>query len=189
MPSEYVVRWSGGRIGSGASVFHFAGTSSPTVAQAAANAVQNFFTAVRSVIPVGITMSFDAEVRVLSESGVLTAVIPVSPPAAVTGNGSGAWANGTGMMVRWNTASVVGGRRLLGRTFLVPIRGSAYTGGNLDPTVIGTVQAAADALIAAMSTGSATLQVWSRKNSVVAAVSGASVPTRPSTLRTRNDRA
>lgn len=188
MPSEYVVRWSGGRIGSGASVFHFAATASPTVAQAAATAIDAFFFAIRAQIPAGITLRGDAEVRVLNADGTLENVLTVTPGAAILGTGTGAWANGIGGMVRWNTASVVNGRRLIGRTFIVPLRSGAFTSGELGGTALAEIQAAATALVGAMSGASAALQVWSRTNATVSEVISAQVPTRPSGLRTRNDR-
>lgn len=189
MPSEATFNWSGGRIGNGASVFHFAATSSPSVAQGAVSAIHAFFNTIRTLIPSGITITDPLEVRVLDAGGTLVQVIPVNPQSPVLGSGTGAWQNGAGGMIRWSTASVVGGRRLLGRTYIVPMRSTAFTAGNMDPAASATLSVAGTDLISAMAGVSAPLQVWSRKNAVVAPVIAATVPARPSGLRTRNDRA
>lgn len=188
MPSEYTVRWQGGRIGLGASVFHFAGTNSPTVAQGAANAIKAFFVSISSTIGTGISWQFDPEVRVMSADGTLTAVIPVTAPAAQSATGGTDWTNGSGYMIRWNTASIVGGRRLLGRTFMVPAESGVFLSGNVTGLAIGQVGTACSTLISAMAANSSPLQIWSRKNAITSDVTGFSVPGRPTTLRTRNDR-
>lgn len=188
MPSEYVVRWQGGRIGLGATVFHFKGTNSPTAAQAAVNAIDTFFGAINNVIPTGVTTRGDAEVRVLTESGVLTDVLTVTQPATRSGGGGAAYGSGLGAMIRWNTPSVVAGRRLLGRTYVVPMDSTRFTAGNVTGAAQTILTNAGTALIGSMATNGFPLQVWSRKNGVVADVTSCQVPLRPSTLRTRNDR-
>lgn len=188
MVAEYTVRWNGGRIGLGASVFHFGGTDSPSAAFAAANAIRSFFDTIKPLLPNTIQITPDPEIRNMTAAGVLTSVVSFTPPATVVGTGTGAWTNGSGGMIRWTTASVVGGRRLLGRTFIVPLNGSSFTGGNLTSAAIGSIVAAGNTLQSAMTANGTPLQVWSKKNAVTSDVIGNAVPSRPSTLRTRNDR-
>lgn len=188
MPSEYVARWRGGRIGAGASVFHFTGTNSPTTAQSLANAVRQFFVAAAPLIGSGIAIEFDAEVRVLDNNGTLTAVLPVTRPTILSGSGGNDFINGTGGMVRWTTSSIVAGRRLLGRTFIVPMESASFVSGEMTASAQGTLAAAGAALITASQSASAPLVVWSRANAVTAEVINCTVPSRPSSLRTRNDR-
>lgn len=188
MPGEYVIRWTGGRIGAGASVFHMRGTDSPSAAFAAANACRGFFDAIKAHLPLGVTLTPDAEFKNLTAEGVLTSVVPLTAPATVTGTGSGAWANGQGCMIRWNTPAVVSGRRLLGRTYVVPLLGSAFTGGNMNPTIQANIGSAASTLISSLASNGTPLQVWSKAHSVTADVIGGTVPARPQSLRTRNDR-
>ena len=189
MPSEHVVRWTGGRIGLGASVFHFGGTSSPTSAQNAADAIQAFFGSIRPILPIGVTCLADPEVKVYSAAGVLVDVIPISGRTGQAGSQSGVWANGVGGMIRWNTSAVVAGRRLQGRTFIVPMGSAQFdSSGNITTGARATANTAALTLISALGSNGTPLQIWSRKNAVVTDVLTGAMPTRPSTLRSRNDR-
>lgn len=188
MPGEYVVRWTGGRIGLGASVFHMQGTESPSAALAAATAVRNFFDTLKSQFPPTVSMTFDPEFKNLTAAGVLTSVVPIAAPVQVIGTGAGTFANGTGAMIRWNTSAVVAGRRLLGRTYLVPLVSGAFVSGNVASGNQSTIANAGTALISALASNGTPLQVWSKANAVTGDVITAQVPSRPSSLRTRNDR-
>lgn len=188
MPQEYVVRWSGGRIGTGATVLHFVSIAGPAGAQGIADAVRAFFDARKASFPNDVTFTFDAEVKEISNSGVLTGVYPVTAPAVLAGTGATTWANGSGRMVRLTTGVIIGGRRLYGRIFLVPSIDFTDPSGNVQG---GTITADKSALTTLMSTVSATgsnLAVWSRKNAATAPVTTADTQARPVTLRTRNDR-
>nr|CRY96794.1 hypothetical protein [uncultured prokaryote] len=189
MPQEYVVRWQGARIGAGASVFHFHSIGSSAGAAGIATAVKQLFTSTQALFSADITFSFDAEVRELSNSGTLIAAYPVAPPADISGSSNSSYANGTGLMVRHNTGQVVAGRRLLGRTFMVPVVTSCFsTSGDVTSATQTTVNGAFSALRTTVSGSGSNFAVWSKTHAAVGDVLGSETQSRPSTLRTRNDR-
>lgn len=189
MPQEYVARWIGGRIGAGATVFHFQSIASGTAAQGLANATRALMLAVAGNIPNDVSISFDSEVRELANDGTLLAAYPVSAPVQVTGAGSTVYANGTGVLVRHSTAAVIAGRRLIGRTFIVPMTASVFdTNGDVAAATQTTLNNAFTSFRTAAASAGADFAVWSRANAATAPVVTSVTQSRPTTLRTRNDR-
>lgn len=188
MPQEYVVRWSGARIGTGATVLHFASIAGPAGAQQIADAVRAFFFSRAISFPNDISFNYDAEVKELANDGTLLQVYPVTPPVNHAGTGAGAWVNGSGRLVRLTTGSIIGGRRLYGRIFLVPSIDFTDTSGNVLGGTVTADKTALNAMMAAVAASGSVLSVWSRKYGAVAPVTTADTQTRPVTLRTRNDR-
>ena len=188
MPQQYVVRWSGGRIGSGATVLNFVSIAGGSAAQSIADATKAFIDARKASFPNEVTFTFSNEVLELASDGTLIQVYNVTPPAAVVGTGATEWVNGSGRMVRLTTGSVVAGRRLVGRVFLVPSLGISNTDGNVSAGTITADKAALVNLMAAVSASGSHLAVWSRTHALVAQVTSADTVSRPTTLRTRNDR-
>jgi hypothetical protein len=73
---------------------------------------------------------------------------------------SNPYAAPSGAVVTWLTAQVLDGRRLRGRTFIVPLAGSKYqSDGSLDAATISVIQAAANQLISAQSSS---FVIWHR---------------------------
>lgn len=103
-----------------------------------------------------------------------------------TGGGGAAFPNGVGLRVRWRTAGINNGRRVVGSTFLTSLLGSAFdTNGTIGSAALGAVQASADLLAA-----SGALLIWSRPdpgstNGFSSAVTSAEVPDRVTALRSR----
>lgn len=189
MPLEYTVRWTGGPIGVGASVLHFVSVGSSASAQAVADATRVCFEAIKGQIPTAVSISYDAEVREISNAGALVAVYPVTAPLVTTPTGVGPYAAGTGAMVRHSTGIVVGGKRLQGRTFIVPILSSNYSSvGSIAGGTQTTISNAFTALRTTTAGVGSSLAVWSRANASTAAVTGSACLGRVSALRTRNDR-
>lgn len=189
MPQEYVARWVGGRIGAGATVLHFKSIAGPSQATAIATNVRALFNTLAAVLPDDVTINFDSEVRELADDGTLTAVYPVAAPAAVTGSGVGVFSNGTGILVRHSTGTIFAGRRLLGRTFLVPATGTSFNGnGDVLAATVTLVNNAFATLRTSMTGGGAEFAVWSRTAGQTSSVIQSVTQARPTTLRTRNDR-
>lgn len=93
-------------------------------------------------------------------TGELTGAWSASSVASVTGSDSAAYAAPAGAVVRWQTETILDGRRLRGRTFVVPLGGGGYqTDGSLASTYLGTLQTAATAFIASQSSS---FVVWHR---------------------------
>lgn len=147
------VKWGGGNIGQGFTNMFF--TEGVSTAQLAADAVKAFFTGVYGStgadLPTGVTLTFPAGVDVLDPgSGLLTTTIPVTPGSSVTGIQSGNYASPAGACVTWLTAGVIAGKRVRGRTFLVPLASTGLANdGTLSSTAVTNIQAAGAALIAA----------------------------------------
>lgn len=154
MPSIWRVTttWTGGRIGTGFTNLFF--NASASTAQAAADAVRSFFSnsySIGALLPSGVSLTFPSVVDVIDDNnGQLTATVPITPPAAVNGSDSTRYAALAGACVTWRTGDFVAGRRVRGRTFLVPVGGAGLqSDGTLDTTFLGFVNTAAAALIAA----------------------------------------
>lgn len=186
---EYVARWAGGRIGVGASVFHFQSIAGPTAATTIATSTRTLFNTLVAAFPNDVSISFDSEVRELQDDGTLMAVYPVAVPSTVTGTSTASWTNGTGLMVRHSTGAIINGRRLLGRTFFVPVSGASFdTNGEVLASTVTAFNNAFATFNTAVAGPGANFSVWSRANAAVAPVVNSSTQVRPSTLRTRNDR-
>lgn len=81
-------------------------------------------------------------------------------PSVVTGTGAGNYAGNAGAVIHWLTTGVNQGRRIRGRTFIVPIVSAAYDAtGSLSTTFITTLTTAGNVLIAA---NPGLINVWSR---------------------------
>src|SRR5664279_2073822 len=120
-----------------------------------------FFDAIKALVPIGLTFQVPGIGDILSEeTGNIIGSYSFTTPALVTGTGNATYPNGVGACIDWLTTGVVAGRRVMGRTFLVPMATSIYdTNGTLTPTAITTIGAAATALIAAMTPK---FLIWSR---------------------------
>lgn len=189
MPQEYTARWAGARVGAGASVFHFESIAGPTAAQGLATATRALFQSLVAIFPNDISIQFDTEVRELSDAGVLLDVYPVTPPAAVTGTKTTAFANGTGILVRHSTGVILAGRRILGRTFLVPVAADSFNdAGDVIAGTLTVINTSFATFNTATAAAGANFAVWSRANAATAPVVASAALSRPTTLRTRNDR-
>lgn len=88
--------------------------------------------------------------------------------------------------MRWITGAVIGGRKLRGRTFLVPFLADQFdTSGTINNTTVTTHQTAGNVLAA---TGK--LQIWKRpspggSNGTSALVTAAVMPDKVTSLRSR----
>jgi hypothetical protein len=181
--------------GAGPSQTVIAGQS--VLAQDFADNVRAFFSAMNGILPNDVTVGFPPEVlSVEAEDGELQDVIPVTAPANVPGLAAGGWAGGAGCVVRWETGEVMNGRRIRGRTFLVPLASLAFdTDGTLVTATRTAITAAGTALISAMAADGGQLLVWSRpapeadppRLGSLQAVTNAFVPDRSAILRERRD--
>lgn len=189
MSWRYKVLWSGGRIGSGVSVFTIgAGPTEPTWA-AVNTAFRNWFTAIAVNVPNDVSWTFPVESESFNPmTGGLETVVPIPQAAGlVGGDASAQWAAPAGRMVRWNTGSVVGGRRLIGKTFIVPSAAGSFNEGSVTTGVRTADATAHTALLSALTAAGGELRIWSRKHGSAVPVTGGATLARPTTLRSRND--
>lgn len=105
----------------------------------------------------------------------------------VTGTGVGGFAIGVGARIVWGTSGIVGGRRVRGTTFLVPLMGGTFdSSGRMQPATVTSLNTPTQAFLTAMGSN---LLIWSRPKGARAGtthpVTSATVKTNPSTLRSR----
>lgn len=171
LPGYTRLRWSGAQTASGAGAI-------------AAN-MRTFFDSIKSLLPVAVTISFGEVAQIFDTDGSLIDEVAVTPlPSPVVGTSATNFAAPAGAVLNWVTGEFVSGRRVRGRTFLVPLAQSAFQGD-------GTISTAALSLL----TTSATTLIGSNPNNLVVwrhtpprsvhAVTGVSVPDRAAVLRSR----
>lgn len=166
-------------------------------AAAAANALaprmRTFFNAIVAGIPQDANVKVQRLYQVIDgltgriqQEASLTA-----DPAVVTGGGTGVYAGPAGAVVNWETGLFnSAGHRIRGRSYIVPLNGTAYENdGSISPTFLTSLQAAATAAVG----GLGGLVVWSRpttkggSDGVARTVSAAVVHDRVCILRSRRD--
>lgn len=155
------VVWNGASGLPGVSVFHSLDSVSGALA-----AIRAFFLACQSLAPSGVTWTFPNSGDIFdSATGTLTGGWSDTAVASVPASGAVAYAAGVGNFVKWNTGTIIGGRRLKGRTFFAPLGNDRYDGsGTIVDASVTLMQNAANTLVA---TG--TRNVWHRPTSPGAA--------------------
>lgn len=115
------VGWSGFPGAPGVSTFYFL-----DVATAVASLV-TLFTALRPNCPTDVTWRVESAGDIIEDTtGVITGAWGADPVSDITGSASGTYSAPSGGMIGWETATILDGRRLRGRTFIVPLAGSQY---------------------------------------------------------------
>lgn len=178
------VEWAGGITGPGLSTFYVQGTLSDV------SGITDFFDDIKALFPSDLDWTIPGTGdQIDSANGELAGSWSASGGGAVAATGSGAYAAPAGALVTWRTSSIIGGRRLQGRTFLVPLVVSAYeSNGTLSTTTQGTLTTAATTMLAAVSD----LTIWHRPDENgngggLGLVTQSLVKDRVVTLRSRRD--
>lgn len=191
--------WSGTSGGPGLTqhAFYVSGGGDPTgtQAQAACNAVRGLWAALAPYLPNEVTISVQPVVDQYDElTETLTGSTTVgTTPTPVTGGATGNYLGGVGFKLDWNTGVILGGRRVVGRTYVVPAAAGAFdSDGTLVPATITAIQTAQANFLTALSTGGCNLAVWTRPggiNSVpgLTAVTNGSCKDKSAILRGRRD--
>jgi hypothetical protein len=155
--------------------------------------VYNFFNTIKGKFPNIVQFQVQPDVELISPSnGELNNVHSGGAKTTITGAAaSGNFSGTTGAVITWRTGGVRNGRRVRGRTFLVPTSSILYdVDGTLNATSITDLQTAANALLAT-PTGGLQMGVWSRPSGIGATDGGfhpilsASVPDMAAVLRSR----
>lgn len=108
-----------------------------------ATALDTFWTAVATWIPSPVTIAFHEGAIIEATTGELVDGASLGSTPTYTGSGAGVIAAPAGLCMTWRTNDVVGGRRVRGRTFIVPLATGHYqTDGTLysPPTYTATAQ-------------------------------------------------
>lgn len=159
-------------------------------------AVDAFFTAIAGALPSGLTISIPGSGDTIeSTTGELTGSWSVGADQTAAGASSFPYAAPTGGLVRWTTTTIVAGRRLRGRIFIVPMTTNVWeTNGTMTTATRDLLQTSASTLISAFE---GQLVVWARpfagtpgnpsRAGSHGIVTGAQVPDMAVTLRSRRD--
>ena len=183
MPArKVVVSWGTGIGGAGLSVFYSLEATDITAS------LGTFFTAIAGVFPTVVTWSIPSSGDIIDiPTGKITGAWSGGTAANITATGGAAYVAGTGAMVRWQCTQVIDGRRVKGRTFLVPLLTTAFdTTGTITNANVTTLSNAAAALA-----GTGTLQIYHRPTKLspgtgaLANVTGSSVPDKVVSIRSR----
>lgn len=180
------VAWTGFIGGPGVNTLYFTG-SAPPMAK-----IHDFYASLVAMLPDDVTITFPTEGPVIDDdSGDLDETLWASgAESPVVGTDSGSYAAPVGAVIRWNTGAVVRGRRLQGRSFIVPMAGLAFeTNGVLTNAGQSTLITAADAFL---DTPDPLMRVWSRppdgeSGGSSSQVTSATVTKRAAVLRSRRD--
>ena len=191
------VRWSGFIGSPGWSNFYFDGPDgtflTPADAPLCADRVSTFLTAIKNQFYSDLNWTIQSDVEAISPAtGELLNIHNIGPRAAITGGTAKTpYSAASGIVVTWRTNGVRNGRRVRGRTFLVPAATSSYQDDTVLTTALTTFQTAASAL--ATPSANIHLGVWSRPTAPGASdgdwfeTVSASVPDKVAILRSRRD--
>lgn len=184
--------WSGFRGAPGYSNFYFAGDSGDeTTLEQTGETIRSFFNGFREYLPPSVNIQVRGTAEIIDEaSGQITSQVDFDPPSSVVGAATGSYSAASGAVVNWNTNAYRNGRRVRGRTFLVPLSTSSYdSGGDLSATALNAIRSGATFL----SSGAAPLPfvVWARpvngSGGTAEPVVSHTVPDLGAILRSRRD--
>lgn len=138
--------WTGFAGAPGYSTFrHRITGTEANAAQAGHDDVWNFFTALNTLLPSDVDVTVDPVVTIHdSDTGENTGEVVVgTPTGVVSGNNLGNWSGQVGAAIEWETGTYINGRRLRGRTYLVPLGGFSDDDGTVSGGAVTTIMTAA----------------------------------------------
>lgn len=156
-----------------------------------ATAVAGFFSGIATALPSSVSISMQPTIDTLDETnGALVGQQDIEVPPSVSGGGTNNYSAASGAVVNWLTTAYRNGRRVRGRTFLVPLSSTVYdSNGDLSSGFLTDIREAAEGLVSAPDTTG--MVVWSRPRGGAGGdinpVTGVSVPDLGAVLRSRRD--
>jgi hypothetical protein len=161
------VNWTGFGGGPGYTNFHFGAPAgdwiTPENITEAVTKLDTFLATVNGKLPASVSVKIDPTAETIAiADGKLIDFDAITPATRGSGTGTGNYSAPSGACINWYTGGIRNGRRVRGRTFIVPLAGSALsTVGNLDDGTLTQLTTAATAL-AAPGAGGQQLYVWGR---------------------------
>jgi hypothetical protein len=195
--ARVTINWTGFIGAPGYTNLHFAPAAGPDITQGvvddAVAKVHTWIQAWDDALPNTVTVTIDPTVEEIEDSnGELSAFWTTVPGSANVGGGTGPYSAATGAVVNWYTGGIRNGRRVRGRSFMVPLGSNALeNNGSLNGTGLGTWRTATGVLIA--NVDDAKLCVWSRPSAPAATdgvsydVTSYTIPDMTAVLRSRRD--
>lgn len=147
--SRVSAQWSGFPGAPGYSNFHFQSSSSTPDVIEARGLVRDFFEIVKGRLPTGVRVAVSPTVEILDDATGTLVDYADDPTeyADSVGSSVGGFSGASGAVINWMTATVVSGRRLRGRTFIVPLSQASYENdGTLTSSTLTTLNQAAATL-------------------------------------------
>jgi hypothetical protein len=163
-------------------------------ADGAVSKASTFATQLRDYLPAAVTIGVDPTVEIVqSDTGDLVGFFSTTPAAAGPGALTGTYSAASGACISWGTNGIRNGRRIRGRTFVVPLGGSAYeSNGTLAPAAVSALTSYANAL-KNNTTGRGDFGIWARPTTKTATdgvwypAQTVSVKDKAAVLRSRRD--
>ena len=165
MATVYRVRavWSGFQGAPGYSNFSFSDLTTDTARNVAGAAVKEFFTGLAAFLVTGCSIQVQPEVTEWDAStGQLTGASTMTtvPLASISTATAAPYAGGSGAAITWKTGVIFNGRRVSGRTYLVPLQGCYEQEGTLSAAAITAIGSAATAFI---GSAGADFAIWAKQ--------------------------
>ena len=141
--------------GPGVATFYFLDTST------AVASVRAFFEAIKGTQPTKVFSQVVPNGDIIdSVSGTITGAWSAAPVAVVQGGAPTGYPAPAGATVSWDTATILDGHRVRGRTYIVPMASGEYQDdGSLNPATLTIVRDAATQLVISQSSS---FVVWHR---------------------------
>lgn len=191
------IRWTIPGAGTALSVLHFQGSGTNGASQLEADDVSTrvhaFLTPIINVLPNVVKVQALSEVEEINPaSGDLIGFwnTPAKAERAGTAAATAGWAAAAGAVISWSTAGVRNGRRVRGRTFVVPLSNECWdVDGTIKSVPLGSLTTGAQALTT--GTDVTRFSIWSRPSAPEANdgaafnVSGFRIPDMSAILRSR----
>jgi hypothetical protein len=191
------ITWTGFSGAPGYTNLHFfsEGVPTPTAMDGIGTKIRTWINSMVGLLPIGVTATFPNQLEEYDESdGELVGVHAIAQGAQVIGTGAGNYSSATGACINWTTNTLHNGRRVRGRTFIVPLLPSAAFQSN--GTLLDTARTSlvSNSQIFIDSAAGYPLCVWSRPRTLptpsagnAALVLSATVNDLTAVLRSRRD--
>jgi len=179
MTNVYVAKvdWTGTYGHTGISRFAFEAADHSPVTRAQVDSITEALDALYSPVmgwfPIDVSYTVDSIVEFYDGvTGSLQGeVAATAAHVGHAGLADGAYGNGIGGLLKWNTGGLFDGHRIRGRTYMVPLDSVAFlTDGSLKPDCVNSFLTGAAAYLAAMATAGLSALVWGHPRDVPATV-------------------
>lgn len=184
--------WTGFSGAPGYTNFYFSSVIGEEAAGAAIQAVNTFWGSVGLMLPSGVRVETESELTVIDEvTGTIEGYETGDVEGlAYEGNVDQGYSAASGAVINWGTDGVRNGRRIRGRTFIVPLGGDAYQDdGTLTSNRLSSLRSQAESLVA--NGAGPEFCVWSRpvggSGGQFAPIVSSRVPDMAAVLRSRRD--
>lgn len=170
------INWTGFTGAPGYTNLHFESVADDPMDQATVNdavaVTETWMASWRNATPNGCLTGLSTNIVELDENtGTIQAYWTATVATAATGGSNGEYASGSGACVNWYTDGVWNGRRVRGRTFLVPLGSNGFqSNGSLNDTALAAWRTATATLVGAANL--ARLVVWRRPTNPLIPIDG-----------------